>query len=392
MTDQTKYYIWLTLGIGIGSNKAIRVLAMYEDAKELYDDRDVELRFCGFFTKEEVNKLMNTDISEAEKIIEKCNELGYDIIDISEERYPQILRCIDDPPAVLYIDGKWPNFDKIKSISIIGTRKATVYGIRTAMEFGANLSKKGFCVVSGGALGVDGAAHRGALLESGRTVCVLGCGLDVDYLRDNKEMRKQITEHGAVISEFPPGTPAAPHNFPVRNRIISGLTYGTVVIEAPVRSGCMITVNHALDQCREVFAVMGNIDSPYSQGSNALIKDGAIPVTSYRDICEFYLGVDDRDEKSVIVSDESVKSVPNKLKNSKDTTKVSNTPVPTHRENISLSDEEKSVYYLIGQEPIHIDKLAEFSNLPMQNVLRIISSLELKDLIKNIQGRNYVIK
>ena len=153
----------------------------------------------------------------------------------------------------------------------------------------------------------------------------------------------------------------------------------------------MITVNFALEQCRDVFAVMGNIDSPYSEGTNALIKEGAIPVTSYKDIAEYYLDVDDRPDKPVDIPTEAVLAVPNKLKTPVDTTKTDNTPVPVHKENLTLSEEEKTVYYLIGQEPIHVDKIAEMSALPTHKVLRIISSLEIRDLIKNIEGRNYVL-
>lgn len=392
MTDKTKYYIWLSLGIGFASRKSTQIYSAYENEMEqLYEGGERELRYYGIFSEQEIERLLHTDISAAEKIINNCKELGYEILDISESKYPHNLRSIEDAPLVLYVDGKMPPLDKIYSVSIIGTRKATVYGIRTAFELGANLSKKGICVVSGGALGIDCAAHRGVLHVAGRTVCVLGCGLDVDYLRENKAMRKQITEKGAVISEYPPGTPVSAHNFPQRNRIISGLTYGTVVVEAPLRSGSMITVNFALEQCRDVFAVMGNIDSPYSEGTNALIKEGAIPVTSYKDIAEYYLDVDDRPDKPVDIPTEAVLAVPNKLKTPVDTTKTDNTPVPVHKENLTLSDEEKTVYYLIGQEPIHVDKIAEMSALPTHKVLRIISSLEIRDLIKNIEGRNYVL-
>ncbi len=392
MTDNTKYYIWLSLGLGFASKKVLFAFAAYDgDIEILYKGGERELRYFGMFSEGEIDRLLKTKLSDAEKIIEKCSELGYEIIDITEDRYPQILRCIDDAPAVLYVDGNLPYFDKIRSVSVIGTRKATVYGIRTAFELGANLAKNGFCVVSGGALGIDCAAHRGALQVGGKTVCVLGCGLDVDYLRENKAMRKQIAEKGAVISEYPPETPASPHNFPQRNRIISGLTQGTVVVEAPLKSGSMITVGCALEQCRDVFAVMGNVDSPYSEGTNALIKEGAIPVTSYKDITDFYLGPDDRPQKPLEIPEEAILSVPNKNKNPFDTTKSENSPVPTHRENLSLSEDEKKVYYLIGQDPIHVDKIAEKTGLAIPKVLRIISSLEIRDLIKNIEGRNYVI-
>ncbi|MDO5123718.1 MAG: DNA-processing protein DprA [Eubacteriales bacterium] len=391
MTDNTKYYIWLTLGLGFASYKPYHIMALYDDVEVFYKGGESEMRLCGILTENEINKLLSAKLSDAEKIIEESLKLGYTLLDISEYEYPQILRSIDNAPAVLYIDGKLPDFDEVKSVSIVGTRKATVYGVRTAYELGANLSKRGFVVVSGGALGIDCAAHRGVLQAGGRTVCVLGCGLDTEYLRENKAMRKQIAQRGAVISEYPPGTPASPQNFPQRNRIISGLTYGTVVVEAPVKSGSMITVNLALEQCRDVFAVMGNIDSPYSEGSNALIKDGAIPVTSYKDISEFYLGVDNSTLNNLSITIADVKDVPTKLKNPADTTREDNIPVAAFNSNVTMTDEENEIYFLLSHKPMHVDKIVEEASLPAHTVLRTISSLELKGLIRNTEGRNYVI-
>ena len=392
MTNRTRYYIWLTLGLGFASPKPQRLLSLYRDIKELYDGGERELRFCGIFTENEISKLLKTDISKADAILNRCRELGYDVIDISEETYPQKLRMIEDPPAVLYVEGKLPDIDKLNTIAVIGTRKATVYGVRTAFELGANLSKKNFVVISGGALGIDCAAHRGVLEVGGVTVCVLGCGIDYDYLRENKAMRNKITENGAIVSEYPPGTPSSAHNFPQRNRIISGLSDGTVVVEAPLKSGSMITVNLALSQSRDVFAVMGNVDSPYSAGSNALIKDGAIPVTSYRDIYEYYRGVDDNSDELLPLNDKSIEEVPTKLKSKKDTTKTENKPQPVHRKDISLSSDEETIYYLLGNTPMHIDTIIETAGLPAFRVLRSLSSLEIKGLILNAEGRNYIIK
>lgn len=392
MTDSSRYFIWLTLGVGFCSPKPKYLSTIYEDIKTLYDGGEAELRFSGVFTEQEINRLLRTDIAKADSIITEAKNLGYSIIDISEPEYPECLRTIDDPPAVLYIDGKMPHVDSLDTVSIIGTRKATVYGVRTAFELGANLSREGFVVVSGGALGIDCAAHRGVLQSGGITVCVLGCGIDYDYLRENKAMRKQIAEKGAVISEYPPGTSSAPRNFPQRNRIISGLSQGLIVVEAPKASGSMITVGCALSQSRDVFAVMGNVDSPYSEGSNLLIKDGAVPVTSYKDVAEYYLGVRDDNTQALKYSDEIIASVPTKLSSPKDSTKVDNKLLPTHNSSAKLSDEERKVYYTIGAEPMHIDKIAEKSGLPAFKVLRIISTLEMDDLIVNTEGRNYVIK
>ncbi len=391
MTNLTRYWIWLSLGVSFASPKPKRVLSLYNNITELYDGGERELRYCGIFTDNEITKLLKTDMTVADEIIAKCNVLGYDILDISEASYPQSLLSIDDPPAVLYVHGKMPDTEGSDTISIIGTRKATLYGVRTAFELGANLSSEGFVVVSGGALGIDCAAHRGVLQSNGITVCVLGCGIDYDYLRENKAMRTQISAKGAVISEYPPGTSPSARNFPQRNRIISGLSQGLIVVEAPKASGSMITVNFALSQNKDVFSVMGNIDSPYSEGTNALIKDGATPITSFVDVLEFYRGVNNKTTAKLKFADEVIKTVPTKLQSSSEINNI-NSPVPTHRDSNLLSDEERRVYYILGLEPMHIDAIAETSGIPVYKIMRILSTLEMNDLIVNTEGRNYAIK
>lgn len=392
MTDRTRYWIWLTQATGYCNPKHRHLCSVYSDIKTLYDGGEAELRLCGVFTEGEISRLLKTDISVADSIIARCNELGYSVLSFEDGDYPSCLADTDTAPAVLYIQGTLPDFDSINSVSIVGTRKATVYGVRTAFELGANLSDAGFVVVSGGALGIDCAAHRGVLQQGGVTVCVLGCGIDYDYLRENKGMREAIADKGAVISEYPPGTSASNRNFPQRNRIISALTKGLIVVEAPKGSGSMITVGYALTQGKDIFAVMGNVDSPYSEGSNALIKDGAVPVTSYRDVAEFYLGVGFDYKPARKFTDEIISAVPTKLRNATDPTKKDNSPLPSHKSHIDLSEEEKAVYYLIGNTPIHTDSIAEQSGLPVHKVLRILSVLEMNDLVKDISGRNYVIK
>ena len=391
MTSSTKYYIWLSLALGFGNPKIKRLYSFYNDIETFYNGKEFEMRFCGIFTENEINRLLKVNLDEAIEIISKCAVLGIDIVDLSEDAYPETLRAIDDPPAVLYVSGKIPDFEKVPSVSVIGTRKATVYGIRTALELGANLAKQGFVIVSGGALGIDCSAHRGVLQSNGITVCVLGCGIDYDYLRENKAMRTEIAKNGAVISEYPPGTSASPKNFPQRNRIISALSQGIVVVEAPVKSGSMITVNYGLSHNKDIFAVMGNIDSPYSEGSNALIKDGAIPVTSYKDISEYYLGVSD-DCDTYTATPNEIEKVPVKGKERNDTTKTENKPVPVHRIVHDLSEDENTVYFAISDNPRHIDEIIMQCDIPAHKILRIISSLEIKDLIVNTDGRNYAIK
>ena len=392
MTDTTRYYIWLSLGVGFCSPKPKRLMSMYKNIRDFYDNKDTELRLCGILSENEINKLASTDLKSADDIIVRCNFLGYKVIDISEPDYPEVLREIDNPPAVLYIQGTMPDFNTCDAVSVIGTRKATVYGVKTAFELGANLSKENFVIVSGGALGIDCAAHRGVLQSGGVTVCVLGCGIDYDYLRENKAMRNQIAVNGAVVSEYPPGTSASARNFPQRNRIISALSSGLIVVEAPKASGSMITVNLALEQNKDIFSVMGNIDSPYSEGTNALIKDGAIPVTSYNDVLEFYRGVNDVVCVNSDFDDDVINEIPTKLSKNAKNNNSQNVPVAVHKSSNDLSDDERKVYYMLGLEPMHVDKISEVSGIPVYKILRILSTLEMNDLIRNTDGRNYVIK
>lgn len=392
MTDKTRYWIWLSLGLGFCSPKPKRILSLYSDIKTLYDNKELELRLCGILTETEINRLVNSDLSQADTIISECKLLGYAVIDISESEYPQSLRDIDNPPAVIYVQGCLPDFNTQNSVSVVGTRKATVYGVKTAFELGANLSKEGFIVVSGGALGIDCAAHRGVLQSGGVTVCVLGCGINYDYLRENKAMRTLIAQSGAVVSEYPPGTSASARNFPQRNRIISALSQGLVVVEAPKASGSMITVSLALEQGKDVFSVMGNIDSPYSEGTNALIKSGAIPVTSYKDIVEFYTGINNTDYEQMLYDTEMLDEIPTKLSYNSKYINSHNEPVACHKDCEGLSNEERKVYYILGLQSMHVDKIAEISGMPVHKILRILSTLEMNDLIVNTDGRNYAIK
>lgn len=391
MNKSTLYYIWLTLGIGFCSTKVKYIYKLYSDISKLYEGSEQELRLCGVFTENEIDKLLKTDLSVAENILKRAEELNYKVYDISMPEYPERLRQIADAPAVIYVSGNLPDLDSMNSVAIVGTRKATVYGIRTAMSLGVNLSKCGFTVISGGALGIDCAAHKGVLQSKGTAVCVLGCGIDYNYLMENKDLRDAVAKTGALVSEYPPGHPSSSHNFPQRNRIISAFSDGVIVVEAPKKSGSMITVDFALKQGRDVFAVMGNVDSPYSAGSNLLIKEGAVPVTCWQDVAEFYKGVVDEGVYEAMADDSKmIASVPSKNKDI--TAHSENKPVAVHRDFENLTNDEKTVYFAIGNDPVHIDVITEKAALAPHIVIRIVSSLELKDLIKNTSGRFYALK
>ena len=332
MTNTAKYWIWLSLAIGFNNPKQKRIYEIYDSILDFYNGRTFEWCLCGIFSQKELDSLENTKLSEAEEVLHKCSLLGYDVVCFDDPVYPEKLKNIYAPPCVLYMWGKLPKLDDRLSIAIVGTRNATQYGVMASHTLSASLSKLDVVIVSGGALGIDSASHVGTLEAGGTTVCVLGCGIDYRYLMRNASMRKNIAQTGAVISEYPPGTCAYASNFPVRNRIISGLSDGVIVVEADEKSGSLITVNHALEQGREVFAVMGNINSRYSTGTNKMIKDGAIPVTSYKDVIEAF------PQYHIVNKDNAVPQY--SVRNNTDFNKE---PV-VHRNDVELTDTVQKVY------------------------------------------------
>lgn len=368
MTNSSKYYIWLTLALGYSSPKPKAIHSLYHSIEEFYDGGEDEWRLSGVLNQKDVEALSRTPLSKALDIIARCNALGITILSFDDPDYPEKLYEIYDPPAILYLKGRLPDFSSRLTIAMVGTRKATVYGKMASHLIAGSLAKVGVIVVSGGAVGIDSLSHTGAMEAGGTTVCVLGCGINYPYLMENKKMRDDIAATGALISAYPPDYPSGKYTFPERNRIISGLSDGTVVIEAGVKSGSLITARLAMEQGRDVFAVMGNITSPYSQGSNALIKDGAVPVTDFTDIINYY-----PQYRIVAEPDDPV------------------VPVPKHKKNIGVSENAKKVYEVITADPVHIDSITAASGFPVNRVLQAITELELEGLIVSEKGRMYRI-
>lgn len=366
MTTDTKYYIWLTRALGYSNPKYKALFKLYDSMEAFYKGGVSEWRLSGVLSSKDIDALSSCDLSAAYQILSQCNRMGYTVVSMDEPSYPKRLFEIYDPPAVLYIWGRLPDFDHCLSIGMVGTRNATVYGKTAAHILSGSLSKVGVIVVSGGAVGIDCECHIGALEAGGVTVAVLGCGLSHRYLMHQFQMREAISRSGAVVSEYPPEYPASKFTFPERNRIISGLSNGIVVIEAGEKSGSLITARLATEQNRDVFAVMGNITSPYSQGANRLIKDGAVPVTGYRDIIDYYPEYQMKSVNETIVS-----------------------KIPHHQKNIDVSENSKKVYAVITAQPLHIDVITERSALPVSAVLQCMTELELEGLISAEAGRMY---
>lgn len=409
ISANARYWIWITQAIGYGSNKVNKLFELYNDIAEFYNGGETEWRFCGILSDSDLNSLKNTPIRRADEIITRCKSLGYSILCIDDEDYPECLINIYASPAVFYIDGELPNVDNIITVGIVGTRRASGYGTRNSYKFGYALSKCGVCVISGGALGVDGAAHRGSLKADGRTVCVLGCGINYDYLRENADIRKAIPKNGAVISEYPPDTPPKPYHFPMRNRIIAALSDGVLIIESGKNSGSLITANLALEMGKELFALLGN-NSPQNEGSNARIKEGtATPVTDYMDILTVFDDVYTDSSEDIFnnlnfadVQDLPVKGVKTvkkaeKQKINKETaplaeSKDTASSVLVHRTDLNLSGDIKKVYDFLSAEPVHIDVIASELNMPVFKVVPAITSLQIMNVVTSEPGRKFRLK
>jgi DNA processing protein len=300
------------------------------------------------------------DWTRVEAIIRKCDELGIGILRYGDPSYPALLKNLEDSPFILYTKGDIKEDDRF-AVSVVGPRKPTEYGMRVTDIIAGELSNAGFTIVSGMARGIDSAAHKAALMRGGRTIAVLGSGLDIPYPPENVGLMKKIAVNGSVISEYPPGTKPDRENFPKRNRLISGLSLGVLVVEATDDSGALITSRCALEQGREVFAVPGMITSKKSSGTNSLIKDGALLVENANDI----IG-------------ELAPQLKGFLKERK-------------RKEIPVNEEERTVTKLLSLEPVHIDELTRQSSFPLHKLLGILTALELKGVVKQIEGKKFYL-
>jgi DNA processing protein len=292
---------------------------------------------------------------------------GCKVITIQDELYPANLKAIYDPPHVLYVKGELLPGDSL-SVAVVGTRSASSYGKTVAEKLSNHLAARGVTVVSGMAYGIDTAAHKGALSAGGRTIAVMGNGLDVIYPSRNARLLEEIVSSGAAISEFPMGTQPLRGNFPRRNRLISGLSLGTLVVEAPERSGALITADYALEQSREVFAVPGQILSEMSSGTHSLIKQGAKLVESVEDILE------ELPSYALLPMEEEDLEIEEK------------------RVELQLSEDEYPVWKAVSVSPIHIDDISRQAGLPPYKVSAALVMLELKGLVQQLAGKMFTRK
>ena len=319
-----------------------------------------ELPDIGTVIASNIKSKISWDIAEEQVRLAEKSQIQ--VITFQDENYPEDLKSIYDPPPFLFIRGEIRKDDRY-AVAIVGSRSASVYGKRITERIGRELVKNGITVVSGMARGIDSIAHLSALKEGGRTLAVFGSGLDVIYPPENEKLAERITSSGAIISEFFLGTKPEAPNFPRRNRLISGLSLGVVIVEAGAKSGALLTASSALEQNREVFAIPGNLGSKNSEGTNALIKQGAKLVTRVEDILE-ELKITRKGDKSPLV--------------------------PLEQDLSQLTEAEKSIYKLISDEPHHIDKITGLASLGVPQTLNTLLSLELKGLVKQLSGKMFV--
>lgn len=289
MTEDTRiYYIWLALTFGPASKLAVKLLDAVGSPEAVFNEKLKNLQPNEQLSEKELERakalLKTRTLEEAEQMLEKCHGMGIDLLTPDSHDYPDALRFLPDRPLTLYLRGTMPDCNYNMTTTVVGTRKMTDYGRNMAYSIGVGLTYGGSIVVSGMALGSDSMALIGALDTGGQVIAVLGSGVDVIYPREHRDIYRKIIEKGAVISEYPPGTPPIGSHFPVRNRIMSGIADATVVIEADSHSGSLITAAHAFDQGKKVFAVPGKIGDPGSEGTNNLIRDGALAVLTAEDI------------------------------------------------------------------------------------------------------------
>ncbi len=285
--NETLFSVWLSLCTGVANTEFAPLIAEFGSAYALFCAQESQIEALDISERLK-GRLCNKNLDEAYGIVEYCRGHGVGILSYTDPAYPSTLRAIKAPPCVLYYKGKLPDFEKRLFISTVGTRSMSEYGKEMAYRISYELASTGTVIVSGMALGIDAACAVGALAAKGCTVAVLGCGIDVPYPRQHERLMHAIAEKGVVLTEFPPSTPPRGYHFPIRNRIISGLGAGTLVVEADLGSGALITAREAIVQGKDIYAVPGNVGDPNTSGTNALIRDGAAVVLGARDILQNY--------------------------------------------------------------------------------------------------------
>ena len=416
------HWIWLAERRDVSNRVKAEVLQHFRDPEDIYFAGADGYDHLDCLDEAGKQSLRDKDLKKARKILEDCTRLNIHVLTYRDAAYPGRLRNIPDPPMVLYYKGNLPDFDGSPLIGIVGTRKASAYGLGVAKRMGYQIAKCGGIVVSGAAEGIDTASMQAALTADAPVVGVLGCGADIIYPPFNRALYRDTERYGCLLTEFPPGTPPYGRNFPIRNRIISGLSCGVLVVEAPDPSGALITARNAADQGRDVFAVPGNLDVPTCEGSNRLIREGAILVTSGWDVISEYeamypdkihredaparqAGYPDEVEKTSGRAEGKRKPDPGKTGSMRGKTQpgeendkkvVDNGAAPPYSDvnkpKPALSAAEQSIMDALGQEPRLVDDVIAETGLGTGKVLSLLTILEIRGLVKRHPGKRISLK
>ncbi len=421
-----EYYVWLVKCLGAGNPRSSRILEIYDDIAEFYDDiKNKRLKKGVKLSADELRFLYETDLSDIEYVFEKYSKFKAQTITIEDELYPEALRNIDNPPLVLFVVGDISGLENELLLTVVGTRKESLYGKRACELICSELCVSGFSIVSGLAKGGDTTAHITALKCGARTYGFLACGLDIDYPYNKANLKNAIFKNGAVITEFLPGMEPLPENFRIRNRLMSGISVGTLVIELPRRSGTLITANHALNQGKDVYAVPSGIFWFNGVGTNELIKNGAKSVRDALDIIEDYidkypdkikipseklnlkefyetnrrLGLSDANSPNVLEDDykETVKEAKKELKDAaKEAVKSKQTgednksvlPLEERLKKSGLENNENVIKIIscLEKEPLTLDELSESTGFASNILMVAITKMELAGIIKRLSA------
>jgi DNA processing protein len=365
---------WLSLNMtpGVGPRAATKLLEKFGSAENVFYARRAELESLRL-KPETVESIIKREFHEkAEEELQIVRDLGGDVLVLDDGSYPYLLREIADPPITLYVKGDWQACFDAPCVAVVGSRRCSTYGENASLMLARELAEKGVCVVSGLARGIDTAAHKGAIEAKGKTVAVLGTGIDNVYPKENARLVEQILDAGgAIVSQFPLGTPPLKDNFPYRNRIISGLSLGVLIVEASERSGSLITARLATEQNREIFAVPGNITSRNSFGTNYLIKSGAKLVQQWQDVV------------TELPSEIAAAMLPPVIENESGAKARQPDLIPA-----DLTETERKIYALLtADEPTHFDVLIEASGVGVGDLSTALLGLEIRDLVRALPGK-----
>ncbi len=396
---ELKYWIWLSSLRGISAKDKVLLIDRFGSPRDIYFARDWEYSQV---ISGDATPLHDKNMDRVGEILDACERENISIVTLKDSGYPERLKNIYDPPVLLYVKGKLPPIDERAAIAIVGTRSCTPYGVVMAERMAYEIARGGGLIVTGLAKGIDSAAAQGALRGNGKVVGVLGCGVDVVYPPANKGLFQDVETVGALVSEYPPGAEPLSRHFPMRNRIISGLSLGVLVIEAPIKSGALITAARALEQGRDVFVVPGNADSAACRGSNELLREGAAVALSGRDVLEEYAGIlggIDTDKELVPLDKEQVEKLVENQRNSasnrkKDTKKVIDNGdgqgyIDLKINRGDLSSNEIAIIEAMNGNTVYVDDIILNSGLTAAQVLSGLTVLEIKGAVSREPGKRY---